>query len=324
MPADLGGLMRTLDLPIPSDLRGLPQGSLYDGRPGILGFPKEYSLGYFLIGKGNTGVGTFQVTTEKYMVETEVVSAGTDFPAGRGSEGCATGNATLGLWVLGYNGSDNNWLDKYFWYSDVTVASTLVFTVTGRYPASASNASVAIVAAGLSTYTTDKYIYASDTIGSGTSLPTGAVNFLAIATGNPFYGLFVGGYNGGAGSNSTRKYTYAGDVTAAGTNAMDSHYFCAGAGCPTYGLFVGIPGAVGVTTKYTWNSDVVTAGTSLVNVYSGPAGAGSKRYALFNRSTLDSGASSKYNFVNEVISTGTSFSTTRQAGAMVATVPNNV
>ena len=207
----------------------------------------------------------------KYAYADETSTTGASFTTHRRSD------ATLQTTTTGYlmGGLANSitgqtTVQKYLFAADTVSAGAALGT--GRYAAAGiGTSSVGICAGGANTTSThaaiassEKYTYGTDTRASGTSL--GTARALHGAVGDTVRGIFGGGATLANGSGTriatTEKYTYSGDVRAAGTTLTTAREGVAGAGDNTFGLFIGGNSAAfaneTLTQKYTFASDAVT------------------------------------------------------------------
>jgi alpha-tubulin suppressor-like RCC1 family protein len=132
------------------------------------------------------------------------------------------------------------------------------------------------------------------------------------------FALFGGGFTSAV-TAVTDKYTYSGDIVAAGTALGTARYYLAAAGNSTRGIFGG--GYIGtaivaVTDKYTYSGDTCVAGTSLGIGRSALAAAGNSTQGIFGGGftggTLTA-MTDKYTYSSDTRVAGTALGTARDS-----------
>lgn len=304
-----------------------------DGGSPITGYTVQSVLtngGSLVFGGGSDAGGNGFVSTEKYMMSNDTLSAGSNLLTIADSERgrSAASNTTAGIFAGGgYNPLTAN-TDKYVFAGDaVSLAGAL--RSAKRLLAGVGNASVGIFAGGYTTSpvsTADKYNYATDTVAAGTSL--GAPKNSLTAAGNVDVGIFAGGYNGSLGVTATTdKYTYSGDVRVSGTALSAPRENLAAAGHDVFGIFAAGDDTAGnmqsSTCKYWYSNDTVEAGTSLNMARYTLAAAGNYTAGVFTggwTSTIVNNVE-KYTYGSNTVSAGTALSVGRRGHSGISSVP---
>ena len=162
---------------------------------------------------------------------------------------------------------------------------------------------------------------------SWANLGTGyAGNFAGAITGNvvippiptPPPPLPFALFGGGAGLNTTEKYTYANDVVASGTSLGTARGLLAAVGNNTQGIFGGGNPYTAVTDKYTYSGDTRVAGTSLGTAREGLAAAGNSTLGIFGGGKVTdstpyyTAVTDKYTYSSDAVTSGTVLGTARE------------
>lgn len=213
--------------------------------------------------KGNVTGTSFSTSTEKYNLSTLAVSAGSTF-TGRGLDGCyGTNRDTTGYTHSGYQGSNQQWCDKYLYATDAISAGTNN-GVIGRYVTAFGPSTHGMVAYNVGgAATMQKYTYSSDVVSSGGS--SGAEPFLAGCSANNVKGYWAGRYTGGAGTAAVHKYTFSTDTAASAATLAATLYIPWSISSSEKAYFSGKSGNVSEKGVYTvtYSSDAAGTGTTL-------------------------------------------------------------
>ena len=265
------------------------------------------SMGIF--GGGTTGART--AVTDKYDHSTTMVSAGTSLGTAR-EELAAAASATVGYFAGGSTGSVSALVDKYTFSSGAVVAGTVLLQARSRLagvsgvvveapppappppvtpPASGA---FALFGGGYTTVnvtSTDRYVYAANTVTAGTAL--GSARSELAAVGAELKAVFVGGFTTVAVA-TVDKYTYSGDTVAAGTNLTSAARALAGATTATKGVFAGgissAPATTGLLYTYNHAADTWSLGNSLKEARHSLAATGDTAVGMFGGGVNAGGA----------------------------------
>ena len=277
--------------------------------------PPDGTFGIFALGSV-TGSCCSSTTRNKYTYSSCVV--GTGGVATVASRcGSAAGNSTNGIFTLGATNTRTTTRNKYTYVGCVVSAATSA-TVAAFNGSAAGNSTVGIFAVGntnslATAVNRNKYTYSGDVVAAGSS--ASAASYQGAAAGNSTVGIFALGiaYNSSTGYVPvvTRdKYTYSGDVVAAGSAATATSYDSSAAGNSTAGIFaLGIANCALASTrnKYTYSGCVVAAGGAATVASANGSAAGNSTigvFALGSRNTGPVTTRNKYTYSGCVVSAG--------------------
>lgn len=229
------------------------------------------------------------------------------------------GASTLDFFVLlgGFGGSGTGvyWINptSFYTYSgDTVVGSSNI--ITGRQATSGSGiTSLAIMGSGIInlwglpeqiTSSTEKYTYSSRTVAGGINLSS--ANAKLAAAGNDTYCLFGPGSftsvwtTGQVGAprfipiNTTSRYVYSNDTSAAGSNFTSARSYASAIGTTTLGIWCG-GNLTSTTIKYTYSNNSQLAGGNLPSVRDSASSNSNKSLGILSGGRVNSTAGSSTN-----------------------------
>lgn len=166
----------------------------------------------------------------------------------------------------------------------------------------------ALFAAGFTTAnvgTTDRYVYADDTVTAGTTLAT--TRRQHGGAGNATVAIFGGGTTG-SNSATTEQYTFSSDAIASGTALTVARRQVAAVATATVAYFAGGFTSVQVATvdKYTFTGATVAAGTSLTAARDSMGAAGDAFVGVLGGGFTTTAVSStdRYTYATDALSPG--------------------
>ena len=169
-------------------------------------------LGLFAGGNNHSPAGAY-ATVDKYFFATRTLTAGGSMPSVR-LEAAGASNSVQAVFRNGRSetGAYLRSTHKYL-YASATWAAGAASTSDRRFTAAAGNSTLAIYDSGFyGTLITDKYVHATDSQQTGTSLAADKTAYARSATGNSSYGYFAGGTYNSASVKWVDKYNYSSDV----------------------------------------------------------------------------------------------------------------
>ncbi|MDD2879770.1 MAG: hypothetical protein PHQ58_04990 [Rhodoferax sp.] len=290
---------------------------------------------YALFAGGSTGSTTLSIT-DRYHYVNDAVTAGYGLPLTLALH-AGTGNSSVGVFAGGAaNGANYSTQTTIYNYAANTAASGSQTLTSGRHEHIAfGNETHGIFALGYysaaSLTNAQKYTYANFTYGPNTSLSGAASGAgaasnleLGIVAGGSTNGNFTGTYN----TSSTKKYTHATGVWAAGIALSASRSMLAGAGNATMACFAGGGSTASIRNTVEildYASLSFYGGNSLGLARLNLAGAGNNEVGIFAGGritvTLVIANVEKYTYATHAITSGTSLKSIRRHFAAASSSP---
>lgn len=169
-------------------------------------------LGLFAGGNNHSPAGAY-ATVDKYFFASKTLSAGGSMPSVR-LEGAGASNSSQAVFRNGRSetGAYLRSTHKYL-YASAVWAAGVASTSDRRFTAAVGNSTLAIYDSGFyGTLITDKYLHATDSQQTGTSLAADKTAYSRSAAGHANSGYFAGGTYGSTSVRWVDRYDYATDV----------------------------------------------------------------------------------------------------------------